>query len=312
MSDFYADLTVRSGRREAFATATVVRAEKPTSAKAGAKAIVSADGTLTGWIGGSCAAPTVIRESLEAIADGQPRLILISNEPMPPRKGLRQVPMTCISGGAIEIYIEPVLPKEQLVVLGETPVARALASLGAGMGLAVARSLDGTAVDERTHIVVATRGETDEELVIEALRTTAPYVALVASHKRGDAIVQHALLAGIPKPRAMGLHYPAGLDIGARTQEEIAISVLAEIIQDRPVAEAPEIAEAVDPICGMSVAITPHALSAIHEGTTYYFCAESCRRRFLRERETTHPLSRSRSSSSTGARAASPSRSRRW
>lgn len=289
MSDFYTEIGARSGRREAFATATVVRAEKPTSAKPGAKALVSADGTLAGWIGGSCAAPTVIRESLEAMADGQPRLILISNEPMPPRKGLRQVPMTCISGGAIEIYIEPVLPKEQLVVLGETPVARALASLGEGMALAVARSLEGATIDERTHIVVATRSEMDEELVIEALRTKAPYVALVASHRRGDAIVEDAMLAGISKPRAMGLHYPAGLDIGARTQEEIAVSILAEIIQDRPVADAPDVEEAIDPICGMTVAITPHALSAIHEGTTYHFCAESCRRRFLKERATTHP-----------------------
>lgn len=289
MSDFYTEIGARSARREAFATATVVRAEKPTSAKPGAKALVSADGTLAGWIGGSCAAPTVIRESLEAMADGQPRLILISNEPMPPRKGLRQVPMTCISGGAIEIYIEPVLPKEQLVVLGETPVARALASLGEGMALAVVRSLEGATIDERTHVVVATRSEMDEELVIEALRTKAPYVALVASHRRGDAIVEDAMLAGISKPRAMGLHYPAGLDIGARTQEEIAVSILAEIIQDRPVADAPDVEEAIDPICGMTVAITPHALSAIHEGTTYHFCAESCRRRFLKERATTHP-----------------------
>ena len=289
MSDFYTEIGARSARREAFATATVVRAEKPTSAKPGAKALVSADGTLAGWIGGSCAAPTVIRESLEAMADGQPRLILISNEPMPPRKGLRQVPMTCISGGAIEIYIEPVLPKEQLVVLGETPVARALASLGEGMALAVVRSLEGATIDERTHVVVATRSEMDEELVIEALRTKAPYVALVASHRRGDAIVENAMLAGISKPRAMGLHYPAGLDIGARTQEEIAVSILAEIIQDRPVADAPDVEEAIDPICGMTVAITPHALSAIHEGTTYHFCAESCRRRFLKERATTHP-----------------------
>ena len=289
MSDFYTEIGARSARREAFATATVVRAEKPTSAKPGAKALVSADGTLAGWIGGSCAAPTVIRESLEAMADGQPRLILIANEPMPPRKGLRQVPMTCISGGAIEIYIEPVLPKEQLVVLGETSVARALASLGEGMALAVVRSLEAATIDERTHIVVATRSEMDEELVIEALRTKAPYVALVASHRRGDAIVENAMLAGISKPRAMGLHYPAGLDIGARTQEEIAVSILAEIIQDRPVADAPDVEEAIDPICGMTVAITPHALSAIHEGTTYHFCAESCRRRFLKERATTHP-----------------------
>ncbi len=286
---FFADATARAARREPFAAATVVRAEKPTSAKPGAKAIVTADGALHGWIGGSCAAPTVVRESLEALADGQPRLILISNEPLPPRAGLRQIPMTCASGGALEIYIEPVLPREQLVVFGTTPVARALASLGAGLNFAIATSLEGVTVDERTHIVVATRGEGDEEAVIEALRTRAPYVALVASRKRGGTVVDAALAAGIPKPRAMGLHFPAGLDIGARSEEEIALSVLAEIIRDRPApASAPEVAEAIDPICGMTVAITPHALSAIHEGTTYYFCAESCRRRFLKEHAVTH------------------------
>ncbi len=286
---FFADGAARAARREPFATATVVRAEKPTSAKPGAKAIVTADGGLHGWIGGSCAAPTVVRESLEALADGEARLILISNEPLPPRKGLRQVPMTCLSGGALEIYIEPVLPPEQLVVFGTTPVARALASLGATLGFQVATSLEGMTVDERTHIVVATRGEGDEEAVIEALRTSAPYVALVASRKRGDTVAAAAQDAGIPKARALGLHYPAGLDIGARTQEEIALTILAEIIRDRPPrAGTPEVAEAVDPICGMTVAITPHALSAIHEGTTYYFCAESCRRRFLKEHATTH------------------------
>jgi xanthine dehydrogenase accessory factor len=290
MSDtFFADAATRASRREPFATATVVRAEKPTSAKPGAKAIIGADGALHGWIGGSCAAPTVIRESLEAMADGQPRLILISNEPLPPRKGLRQIPMTCVSGGALEIYIEPMLPREQLIVLGETPVARAVATIGAALDMQVAHALEGITIDERTHIVVATRGESDEELVIEALRTPAPYVALVASRKRGDAVVEAARAAGISKLRAMGLHYPAGLDIGARTEEEIALTILAEIIRDRPApADAPQVAEAIDPICGMTVAITPTALSAIHEGTTFYFCAESCRRRFLKEHAVTH------------------------
>ncbi len=286
---FYADAAARTACREPFATATVVRAEKPTSAKPGAKAIVTADGAIHGWIGGSCAAPTVVRESLEALVDRQPRLILISNEPLPPRKGLRQIPMTCVSGGALEIYIEPVLPREQLVVIGTTPVARALASLGAGLNFEVTTSLEGVTVDEHTHIVVATRGEGDEEAVTLALQTPAPYVALVASRKRGDAVVAAAMASGVSKPRALGLHYPAGLDIGARTEEEIALSILAEIVRDRPAAAAaPEVAEAIDPICGMTVAVTPHALSAIHEGTTFYFCAESCRRRFLREHATTH------------------------
>ncbi|MEK6574865.1 MAG: XdhC family protein, partial [Chloroflexota bacterium] len=122
-----------------FALATVVRAERPTSAKAGAKAIVTADGTLTGWVGGSCAQPSVIRESLKALQDGQPRLLRLC----PPEKlgragdGITEAALTCISGGTLEVYIEPHWPKPHLIVIGHLPVAEALTTLGKGMGYAV-------------------------------------------------------------------------------------------------------------------------------------------------------------------------------
>ncbi len=288
-------------RREPFATATVVRAERPTSAKPGAKAIVTPDGRLVGWIGGSCAAPVVIREALAAIADGEARLIEISKTSGAPRPGVRHFPMTCHSGGTLEIHIEPLLPTEQLIVVGRTPLARALAALGAAMGRhvvvaepdvtkddfptadAIVPDLARARIDARTAIVIAAR---DEDPVEAALATPARYVGLVASRTRGDVIRDVLQRRGVSADRLARLKYPAGLDIGARSDEEIALTILAEIVQLRaaPQAEATaEPREAVDPICDMTVAITPTALRADFEGTTYYFCGEGCRRRFLKD-----------------------------
>ena len=299
-------------RREPFATATVVRADRPTSAKPGAKVIITPDGKLTGWIGGSCAAPVVIREAVAAIADGEARLIEISKTSKAPRPGVRHFPMTCHSGGTLEIHIEPLLPTEQLVILGKTPVARALAALGSALGRYVVvaepnvnavdfptadritTDLADVNVDERTSIVIAMRGDADEDPAEEALQTPASYIGLVASRTRGDVIRDTLARRGLNEEQLRRLVYPAGLDMGHVSDEEIALSILAQILQqrqaralagpvrqtDRPI-EKP--AEAVDPICDMVVAITPTALRADFEGTTYYFCGEGCRRRFLKD-----------------------------
>ncbi len=277
--DFFAEAARRAARREPFATATVVVAERPTSAKPGAKAIVTGEGRLLGWIGGSCAAPVVTREALEALATGEPRLIVISTKPAPPRDGVRHFPMTCHSGGALEIYIEPVLPAEQLVVVGATPVAKALAALGGALGMRVTGELGDA--DGRTAIVVATRGEGDEDAVRRALETPARYVALVASRARGDALVETLAAEDVVRDVLARLRYPAGFDIHAKSEAEIALSILAEIVATRPSAEpAPPPAEAIDPICGMTVAITPDALSSVRDGVSSYFCGEGCLRRF--------------------------------
>ena len=299
-------------RREPFATATVVRADRPTSAKPGAKAIITPDGKLTGWIGGSCAAPVVIREAVAAIADGEARLIEISKTTGTPRPGVRHFPMTCHSGGTLEIHIEPLLPTEQLVIVGKTPVARALAALGSALGrYVVVAEPNVTAVDfptadritsdladvnadERTAIVIALRGDADEDPAEEALQTMASYVGLVASRTRGDVIRDTLARRGLSEEQLRRLVYPAGLDMGHVSDEEIALSILAQILMQRqerasdtharqsarPI-EKP--AEAVDPICDMVVAITPTALRARYEGATYYFCGEGCRRRFLKD-----------------------------
>ncbi len=306
MSDeaFFARAGRLSARREPFATATVVRVERPTSAKSGAKAIVAADGTLYGWIGGSCAAPVVRREALSALAEGAPRLIVISNTALAPRDGVRHFPMTCHSGGELEIYIEPILPREQLVVVGHAPVARGLAALASDLGMrvvavdpeasptdisradALVPDLERAGVDARTVIVVATRGDYDEDAVRDALATPARYVALIASRTRGDVLVEDLAASGVSRESLARLRYPAGLDIGARSEEEIALSILAEIVTTRGAAATPPSAapqEAIDPVCGMVVAITPDALSAVHDGTTYYFCSAGCKRTFERD-----------------------------
>jgi len=301
-------------RREPFATATVVRADRPTSAKPGAKAIITPDGKLSGWIGGSCAAPVVIREAVAAIADGEARLIEISKTTGAPRPGVRHFPMTCHSGGTLEIHIEPLLPTEQLVVLGKTPVARALAALGSALGRYVVvaepnvtavdfptadritTDLADVNVDERTSIVIAMRGDADEDPAEEALQTSASYVGLVASKTRGDVIRDTLARRGLSEQQLRRLVYPAGLDLGHASDEEIALSILAQMLmiranlsraaQQQPhqmFHPTPGVPEAVDPICDMVVAITPTALRADYEGTTYYFCGEGCRRRFLKD-----------------------------
>lgn len=310
---FYTLAAELIARREAFAAATVVHAERPTSAKSGAKAIVTADGRLVGWIGGSCSAPVVVREALGALADGEPRLVQISSRPSPPREGVRHFPMTCHSGGALEIHIEPILPREQLVIVGRTPLAHALAALGSALGRhvvvadegvtreefptadAIASDLRSSGVDPRSAIVVATRGDHDEVAVQAALATPARYVGLVASRTRGRVIEDMLTETGVSPEDMQRLHYPAGLDLGARSDEEIALTILSEILSTRAAAGAqPAVAapqEAIDPICGMTVAITVAALSAVHDGVSYYFCAEGCRTRFLSDSAVAHASS---------------------
>jgi xanthine dehydrogenase accessory factor len=325
ITDFLARAAELSRANQPFALATVVRAEKPTSAKPGAKAIVTANGTLTGWVGGSCAQPSVIRESVKALQDGLPRLLRLC----PPEKlgragdGVTEIALTCVSGGALEIYIEPHLPKPQLVIAGHLPVAEALARLGKSAGYAVAvMGMDATPdrfpeadlvsdhldfsqikAAPQTFVVVASHGNYDEEALIAALNTDAPYVALVASKKRAESVIQYLRDSGIPEDRLTRLKYPAGLDIGAVTPEEIAVSILAEIVQvsRQPFGDAQgklpitnyqlpmmtpaaaEIVEAKDPVCGMMVEIAGARYTTEYGGQTYYFCCAGCKRSFEKE-----------------------------
>jgi xanthine dehydrogenase accessory factor len=289
-------------RGEPFALATVVRCERPTSAKPGAKALIRRDGTVSGWIGGACAEPVVVREALASLRDGQPRLIsLIGEGGRDPgrREGVLEYPMTCHSGGTLEIYLEPVLPKPLLVLVGHGPVLDTLAELGRATDFAVVVCGPGSPGPEwstltltpRTFVVVATHGTFDEDALARVLDSEAGYVSLVASRKRAAVIVESLKRRGVPAERLGALKAPAGLDIGAVTPEEIAVSILAEIVQVRRSQKAawPDVeaspasgaaAAARDPICGMSVDVATARYRSEASGRTVYFCCLRCKETF--------------------------------
>ncbi|MEM7584722.1 MAG: XdhC family protein [Acidobacteriota bacterium] len=254
-----------------FATAVVVRAEKPTSGKPGDKAIVTLGGVMSGWIGGSCAQPAVVAEAKAAIAEDASRLVRITPEPgrEAPPEGVKEVEMTCFSGGTLDVYIEPQQPRPRLLVVGHLPTAQSLAHLGKAMSyrvIAVDTETDGAAmahadevltnlegiverVNPLTYVVVATHGHYDELALEHALRTPAPYIGLVASRKRAGSVVEYLRQRGFDDAELERLEAPAGLDIQARRGDEIALSIMAEIVQRRRNAERvdwPEEPEAVE------------------------------------------------------------------
>jgi xanthine dehydrogenase accessory factor len=281
-------------RGEPFAMATVVRCERPTSAKPGAKAIVHADGTVTGWVGGACAEPVVVREALNALRDGQPRLIgLIGEGGRGPGRteGVLEYPMTCHSGGTLEVYVEPYLPRPLLVLVGHGPVVDALETLARAVDYATvtlpADALPGGlaahTLTRRSSVVVATHGDGDEQALAQVLATDAGYVSLIASRRRAGVILERLRERGVPAERLGRLKAPAGLDIGAATPKEIAVSVLAEIIHEHRSAKVeplPVTRESRDPICGMMVEITTARYRSMVADRTVYFCCLACKETF--------------------------------
>ncbi|MBL8056385.1 MAG: XdhC family protein [Anaerolineales bacterium] len=332
LNDYLARAHALAEAGQAFVIATVVRAHAPTSAKAGAKAIVTPDGALDGWVGGSCAQPTVVRESLKALADGTPRFLRLGPPEMlrGDQPGVIEVPLTCVSGGTLEIYLDPHQPPPRLLLIGHLPVVEALAALGADLGFAVTVTGDGVAaaqfpradrvqafdpaglrVPAGAYVVVASHGHYDEPALEAVLAGPAAYVALVASQKRRAAVLDYLRGSGLPPEALARLKCPAGLDLGAVTPAEIALSILAEIVQLRrrgnsapaavaapPAAPpAPELpasilamrpaviptpgpGEALDPVCHMLVEIASARYKSEYNGRLYYFCAPGCKRSF--------------------------------
>jgi xanthine dehydrogenase accessory factor len=300
-------------RGESFAMAMVVRFEGPISGKPGDKAIIDSGGRIWGWIGGGCAQPTVVKEALLAIRDAKPRLVRISPSPNPvAQEGILEYAMTCHSGGALDIFIEPVLPKPQIVILGRSVVAQTLARLGAAAGYAVtvlapdvAREnfpaptvlhdrldLSLVRITPRTFVVVSTQGECDEEALELALGVDVPYIAFVASKTKAEKIFEYLRGTGISAERLARVTAPAGLQIGAVTPEEIAVSVLAEIVQQgrgesQPATVAlPIVMQAQDPVCRMMVDVARAKHTAQVEGLTVYFCCPRCKQAFEQSPQT--------------------------
>jgi xanthine dehydrogenase accessory factor len=290
MTDLLAEVERLRGDRTPFVLATVVRVERPTSAKAGDRAIVLADGTLAGFVGGTCAESTVRLEGLRLLATGESTLLRITpgDQPGPSSEGMVTVANPCLSGGTLDIFLEPMLPSPLVYVFGDAPVARALAAAGIAIGYEMRAGGEGARAvpPDADAVVVASHGRDEPPVLTAALRAGVPYVALVASRRRGAAV-----LAGldVTEEERARVHSPAGLDIGARTAGEVAISILAEIVANGPrTASAPGMASgaapseavpvaAVDPVCGMSVAVTDAALRLEHAGMTWYFCGTGCR-----------------------------------
>jgi xanthine dehydrogenase accessory factor len=304
----------RSGKP--FALATVVWRQGPSSGKQGSRAIITADGELSGWIGGACAEPVVVREAKQAIADGGARLLLLGAPEQfgaAVAEGMTVVPIACQSEGALEVYIEPVLPAPRLVIVGGSPMTRTLAECAKALDWSVetATGKDFTAsrsarpgrddppstpakalhVDERTMVVVATQGQDDEAVIERAAAARPAYLGLVASRRRAEAVLGYLAERGVPSDQLARVHAPAGLDLGETTHEEMAVAILAELVKLRAsgaLAPFPERSRltlldpplAIDPVCGMTVTPGESAHPFTHDGVTYYFCCAGCRRSF--------------------------------
>lgn len=266
-----------SARGERFALVTVVRREPPSSARVGDSALVSEAGEYHGWAGGGCTRETILREARRAIAEGEPRLISLSPDPSGARPGMLALPMACESGGTVEIYVEPQLPPARLAVFGSTPVARALCRIGEAAGYRLEQ-----ATSKGVHVVIATMGDDDIDILEKVLAAEPAYVAVIASRKRFEQVRNELTVRGVARAALERVVAPAGLDIGARSAEEIALSVLAQIVQRRDKAVQKEKQpEAIDPICGMTVAIAGARHRAEAGGRAYYFCCAGCRTKFL-------------------------------
>jgi xanthine dehydrogenase accessory factor len=264
-----------------FVHARVVLALPPTSAKPGAEALVLPDGTIEGFVGGTCAEATVRAQGLALLDSGESLLLRITPTPEPQHAGKLVVHNPCLSGGTLEVFLEPVIPAPTIVVVGTSPVAEALRALATSLGWHVDKS---ERLASATAVVVASHGRDEEPALTAALDADVAYVGLVASRKRAEAVIGSL---GMCSGHTSRIHSPAGLDIGARTPGEIALSIMSEIVSlrphpsGRPVAEAePTAGSAVDPVCGMTVATVDSSLHLDHEGARFWFCGSGCLRAF--------------------------------
>ena len=272
-------------QRSAFVHARVVLAERPTSAKPGDEAIVHPDGTIEGFVGGDCAESTVRAQALALLDSGASLLLRITPTPEPTDDDGSRIVVhnPCLSGGTLEIFLAPEVPVPYVAVAGDAPVAKALIALGRPLGYDV-RPYDGQIPADTAAVVVASHGRDEGPVLLQALQAGVPYVGLVASRKRGEAVVSTLDICSSVAARVVT---PAGLDIGARTPEEIALSILADIVARRPqpsgrpiVASEGAAGTATDPVCGMSVATVDTSLHLDHDDTRFWFCGSGCLRAF--------------------------------
>jgi len=305
---------LRTGRVP-FVHVTVVRAEKPTSVRAGDDAIVLADGSIEGFVGGVCAEGSVRSAALDALDAGETMLLRVlpdSDAVFPASPGARVVTNPCLSGGALEMFLEPLLPAPLLRVVGDTPIANAVATMASSLGFDLATDADpeagtdsGTGTDSgagpdsgagfrgAVAVIVSSLGRDEHEPIRAALDAGVRFIGLVASRRRGTGVLSEMHLSDDERAR---IRTPVGLWIGARTAEEVALSIMAEVVQairlDSLTAPAAApgagthepAARAVDPVCGMTVTVGPDTpwqrAEDSPDGTDHWFCCAGCRDRF--------------------------------
>ncbi len=296
-----------SSQGKPFVLAVVVRREAPVSVQPGDKAIIEENGNMHGWIGGGCTRPVILHEARQALKAGRPRLVRVTPQAASQsQKGVSEHTMTCHSGGTLDVYIEPVLPCTQLIILGRSPVGRALARMGKALSYQVAVAAPGAEQQDfpeidwfsqshdlselktaaKSGVVICTQGEQDEEAIRQALSTQADYIALVASPKKAQSLLQELSRQGIESQQLKSIKAPAGLDIGADQPAEIAVSILAEFIQRlrsgqaRTATETEQQQPLRDPVCEMVVDPAANPPTSTWQGKTFYFCCPGCKRAF--------------------------------
>ena len=298
-------------QRVPYVLATVVWRRGPSSGRQGSKAVVLADGTVRGWLGGACAEPSVVRHARECLESGQPALLFLGQpDELDGRsqEGVRSIAMACESEGALEVYLEPHRPEPQVIVVGRSPAVDALAEMAVSLGwgatviddggnpdehtrpelVRTKLDLSGLGIDGATAVVVATQGHYDDLALESALVHDPGYIGLIASENRAAAVIDHLRSRGVDPAEVARVQAPAGLDLGAVANAEIAVAVMADLVARRARGElaatgsgqAPPAVEAIDPVCGMTVLVDDAKYHTVHEGFDYWFCAPGCQRTF--------------------------------
>ncbi|HEY8660276.1 MAG TPA: XdhC family protein [Hanamia sp.] len=303
-------------RNEPFATAVVVRREAPSSGKVGDKAVINKFGEILGWVGGGCVKGIIIKEAEDAMKSGKPRLVKIGKSIEPSKQeGIMEYKMTCQSEGTVEVFIEPVLPGPHLVVIGKSAIARALGKLAGVIGYRITGvaqdanlqtfekvdelitqiSLANVKTTPASFIVVATQDENDEKALEEALKKESAYVGFIASRKKMASMANYLVDAGYDKAGIDAIKSPAGIDINAKSPDEIAISILAEMIQVQNILAGKVVFEKFDeskaetgispkyytnPVCGVPVDMNHPKHIIEYKGEKVYFCCDGCKVKF--------------------------------
>ena len=287
---------------ESFVMATVVWRQGPSSGQSGSRAIITSDGKLHGWIGGACAEPVLIREAKKVMDSGKAQLIWLGQEVdfkgMHVPDGVITVPMACQSEGALQIYVEPVQSSPQVMIVGRSPMAVTLKQLIDVLNWRVQivdfADFTMSMINSSTAVIIATQGHGDEEATEIALPAAPAYLGVVASRKRGAAVLSYLEDRGFSKTQIDTVNLPAGLDLGHTTHREMAVSILAQLVQLRAAGSLTQKAtphllqmvqatEVIDLVCGMTVTAEKSNRPFEFEGTVYYFCAPGCRTAFEKD-----------------------------